>query len=40
MFLWTTPKGIKRFGLKSKEFAEETKILKNNCNLKKLYLDD
>ena len=27
MFLWTTPKGIKAFGLKSKEFAEETKVL-------------
>ena len=27
MFFWTKPKGIKIFGLKSKEFAEETKVL-------------
>ncbi|WP_188649562.1 DUF1304 domain-containing protein [Yeosuana aromativorans] len=33
MFLWTKPKGIKAFGLKSKEFAEETKILAANQGL-------
>lgn len=33
MFLWTTPKGIKTFGLKSKAFAEETKILAANQGL-------
>ena len=33
MFLWTTPKGIKTFGLKSKEFAKETKILAANQGL-------
>jgi len=33
MFLWTKPKGIKTFGLKSKEFAEETKILAANQGL-------
>ncbi len=33
MFLWTTPKGIKAFGLKSKEFAEETKVLAANQGL-------
>lgn len=33
MFLWTTPKGIKIFGLKSKEFAEETKVLAANQGL-------
>ncbi len=33
MFLWTTPKGIKTFGLKSKEFAEETKVLAANQGL-------
>ena len=27
MFLWTKPKGIKTFGLKNKEYAEETKVL-------------
>ena len=30
MFLWNTPKGIKAFGLKSKLFAEETKVLAAN----------
>jgi putative membrane protein len=30
MFLWTTPKAIKAFGLKNKEFAEETKVLAAN----------
>ena len=30
MFLWATKKGIKIFGLKSKEFAEETKVLAAN----------
>lgn len=33
MFLWTTPKGIKTFGLKNKEFAEETKVLAANQGL-------
>lgn len=33
MFLWTTPKGIKAFGLKSKSFAEDTKVLAANQGL-------
>ncbi|GAA4960045.1 DUF1304 domain-containing protein [Algibacter aquimarinus] len=33
MFMWTKPKGIKAFGLKSKEFAEETKVLAANQGL-------
>lgn len=33
MFLWTTKKGIKIFGLKNKKFAEETKILAANQGL-------
>lgn len=33
MFLWTKPKGIKAFGLKSKAFAEETKVLASNQGL-------
>ena len=33
MFLWTKPKGIKTFGIKSKEFAEETKVLAANQGL-------
>ena len=33
MFLWTTPKGIKTFGLKSKIFAEDTKVLAANQGL-------
>jgi len=33
MFLWTSPKGMKTFGLKSKEFAEETKTLAANQGL-------
>ena len=33
MFLWTTPKGIKTFGLKSKQFAEDTKVLAANQGL-------
>jgi len=33
MFLWTKPKGIKTFGLKSKEFAMETKVLAANQGL-------
>lgn len=33
MVLWTTKKGIKAFGLKSKEFAEETKVLAANQGL-------
>lgn len=33
MFQWTTKKVIKAFGLKSKEFAEETKVLAANQGL-------
>ncbi|TDQ28460.1 DUF1304 domain-containing protein [Tenacibaculum caenipelagi] len=33
MLLWTKPKGMKTFGLKSKEFAEETKVLAANQGL-------
>lgn len=33
MFLWTTPKGIKTFGLKNIQFAEETKFLAANQGL-------
>ncbi len=33
MFLWTTPKGIKTFGIKSKEFANESKVLAANQGL-------
>ena len=33
MFLWTKPKGIKTFGLKSKSFAEDTKVLAANQGL-------
>jgi len=33
MFLWTKPKGIKTFGLKSQAFAEETKVLAANQGL-------
>ncbi|MBT8253736.1 MAG: DUF1304 domain-containing protein [Flavobacteriaceae bacterium] len=33
MFLWTKPKGIKTFGLRSKEFAEESKVLAANQGL-------
>ena len=33
MVLWTKPKGMKAFGLKSKEFAEETKVLAANQGL-------
>ncbi len=33
MFLWTTPKGIKTFGLKSKAYAKETKVLAANQGL-------
>ncbi len=33
MFLWTTPKVIKIFGLKDKSFAEKTKILAANQGL-------
>lgn len=33
MFLWTKPKGMKTFGLKSKTFAEETKVLAANQGL-------
>ncbi len=33
MFFWTTRKGIKTFGLESKEFAEKTKVLAANQGL-------
>lgn len=33
MFLWTKPKTIKIFGLRSKELAEETKVLAANQGL-------
>ncbi|WP_298782280.1 DUF1304 domain-containing protein [uncultured Polaribacter sp.] len=33
MALWTTKKGIKAFELKSKEFAEETKVMAANQGL-------
>lgn len=33
MFLWTKPKVVKIFGLKSQAFAEETKILAANQGL-------
>lgn len=33
MFLWTKKKGIRVFGLKSKAFAEETKVLAANQGL-------
>lgn len=33
MVLWTKPKGIKTFGLESKEFAEKTKTLAANQGL-------
>lgn len=33
MFLWTKPKGIKTFGLKSEEFAKETEVLAANQGL-------
>ncbi|MBN4070077.1 DUF1304 domain-containing protein [Olleya sp. AH-315-F22] len=33
MFLWTKPKGIKTFGLESKEHAEKTKVLAANQGL-------
>ncbi|MFK2819397.1 DUF1304 domain-containing protein [Flavobacteriaceae sp. LMIT009] len=33
MFLWTKPKGIKAFGIKSEEFAQETKVLAANQGL-------
>lgn len=33
MFLWTTKKGIKIFGLKDKKFAEETRVLAANQGL-------
>lgn len=33
MFYWTKPKGIKTFGLASKDFAESTKVLAANQGL-------
>ncbi|MDP5104851.1 MAG: DUF1304 domain-containing protein [Polaribacter sp.] len=33
MVLWTTKKGIKAFGLKNKEFAEDTKVMAANQGL-------
>ncbi|GAB7255603.1 DUF1304 domain-containing protein [Polaribacter sp. OB-PA-B3] len=38
MFLWTKKKGIKAFNLKSKEFADETKILAANQGLYNLFI--
>ncbi|MEO8773473.1 MAG: DUF1304 family protein [Gelidibacter sp.] len=38
MFLWTTPKGIKIFGLKLKAFAEDTKVLATNQGLYNCFL--
>lgn len=33
MFFWTKPKGLKAFGLKSIEFAKDTKVLAANQGL-------
>lgn len=33
MFMWTEPKTIKAFGIKSKAFAEDTKVLAANQGL-------
>lgn len=33
MFFWTQPKGIKTFGLKSEQFAKDTKVLAANQGL-------
>ncbi|MCL4122961.1 UNVERIFIED_CONTAM: hypothetical protein GTU68_062522 [Idotea baltica] len=33
MALWTTKKGMKAFGLRNKQFAEETKVLAANQGL-------
>lgn len=33
MVLWTTPKGIKTFGLKDKQFAQDTKVMAANQGL-------
>lgn len=33
MFFWTKPKGIKAFGLKSRQFAEDTQVLAANQGL-------
>ena len=33
MLLWTKPKGMKAFGIKSKELAEETKVMAANQGL-------
>ncbi|MBQ0770015.1 MAG: DUF1304 domain-containing protein [Bizionia sp.] len=33
VFLWTTPRGIKTFGLKNKAFAQDTKVLAANQGL-------
>jgi putative membrane protein len=33
MFYWTKPKGMKAFGIKSLEFAKETKVLAANQGL-------
>lgn len=38
MFLWTTKYGRVAFGLKSPEFAEETKVLAANQGLYNLFL--
>lgn len=33
MFFWTKPKGMKTFGLKNKQFAEDSKVLAANQGL-------
>lgn len=38
VFLWTTKKGIAAFGLKSKEFAVETRVMAANQGLYNLFL--
>ncbi|WP_299666813.1 DUF1304 domain-containing protein [uncultured Polaribacter sp.] len=38
VFLWTTTKAMKSFGIKTKEFAEETKVMAANQGLYNLFL--
>ncbi len=38
MFLWTSKKGMRAFGLRDKAFAEETKVLAANQGLYNLFL--
>lgn len=33
MFLWNKPKGIKTFGLKTQQFADDTKVMGKNQGL-------